>query len=144
MRIRFIFKVRFIDTASGSELDAVSFVQDVKLSEDTLDSYLNTEIADEGVVGGELYLKRTATGQPAIEVTYWHPSTPSNRLVDSLQAYTVSQLEDGIGEVGFEFTSAPRKQGFTKCSRALDSRCSYRSPHIDLGVGLFVRKVKVF
>jgi hypothetical protein len=103
MRIRFTFKARFIDTTSGSELEAVSFLQDVKLSEDILDSYLDTEIADEGVVGGELYLKRTATGQPAIEVTYWHPSTPGNRIVDSLQAYTDAQLDDGIGEGGFEF-----------------------------------------
>ena len=54
MRIRFTFKTRFIDTTSGSELEAVSFLQDVKLSEDILDSYLDTEIADEGVVGGEL------------------------------------------------------------------------------------------
>jgi len=36
-------------------------------------------------------------------VIYWHPSTPGNRLVDSLQTYTVFQLEDGIGEGGFEF-----------------------------------------
>lgn len=102
MRIRFTFNVLLIDTVSGSELDALIIVQDVKLTEDTLDSYLATEIADEGVMGGELYLKRTATGQPAIEVTYWHPGTPSNRLVDALQAYTVAQLDDGIGEGGFE------------------------------------------
>ena len=103
MRIKFTFNVRLIDSASGSELDAVSSVQDFKLTEDTLDAYFDPEIADEGVVGGELYLNRTSTGRQAIEVIYWHPSTPGNRLVDSLQTYTVSQLEDGIGEGGFEF-----------------------------------------
>jgi hypothetical protein len=102
MRIRFTFKVRFIDSASGSELEAPSFVQDFKLTEDTLEAYLDAEIADEGVVCGEVYLKGTNTGQPTIEVTYWHPGAPGNQLVDSLQAYTVSQLEDGIGEGGFE------------------------------------------
>lgn len=95
MRIRFTFKVRFIDTTSGSEMDAVSFVQDIKLSEDTLDSYPDTEIADEGVVGGELYLKRTVTGQPAIEVTYWHPSTPGDRLADTDETRIVDMNDDG-------------------------------------------------
>ena len=78
MRIRFTFKARFIDTTSGSELDAIRFLQDVKLSEDTLDSYLDTEIADEGVVGGELYLNRAVSGQPAIKVTYSQYAGQSN------------------------------------------------------------------
>ena len=103
MQIRFTYKVRFIDSASGSEFGSARSLQDTKLTEDTLDAYFDAQIADEGVVGGELYLRRTSNGWPAIEVTYWYPGTPNNRLLDSLQTYTVSQLEDGIGEGGFEF-----------------------------------------
>lgn len=103
MRITFTFDVRFIDSAYGSELDTTCSVQDFRLTEDTLDAYFDAKIADEGVVGGELYLKRISAGRPVIEVIYWHPGTPSNLLVESLQTYTVTQLEDGIGEGGFEF-----------------------------------------
>ena len=109
MRIAFVFQVRFVDSVSGSSVIAPSLVQDFRLSEETLDAYLDADIADAGVVGGEVSLKQTATGQPLIEVAYWHPGKPGDRLVHGLRAYTVSQLEDGIGEGGFEFAFAGQR-----------------------------------
>jgi hypothetical protein len=54
-------------------------------------------------------MKRTANGQPVIEVAYWFPGTPGNGLVSSLRAYTVSQLADGVGEGGFPFDFAGKR-----------------------------------
>jgi hypothetical protein len=102
MRVRFTFIVRFIDSGTGSELHALRFRESVMLTGVTLDTYLDTEIADEGVVGGEVYINGNAD-QPTLTVTYWHPGSPSNQLLDDLRAYTAAQLEDGIGEGGFEF-----------------------------------------
>ena len=102
MRIGFTFKVRFIDPVSGLEVHAPCIQQDIKLTDDTLAAYLDEDIADTGVVGGEVYLKRSTREEAAIEVTYWYPGMPDNQSIDSLRTYTVSQLEDGIGEGGFE------------------------------------------
>jgi hypothetical protein len=101
MRIAFAFLAHFVEAVSGTALHAPSFVQDVMLSEETLDTYFDADVADAGVVGGEVCLKRTANGLPTIEIAYWHPGMPSDRLVDCLRAYTVAQLADGIGEGGF-------------------------------------------
>ena len=54
MRIGLTFKVRFIDPASGLEIHAPSFQQDIKLTDDALATYLDEDIADTGVVGGEV------------------------------------------------------------------------------------------
>ncbi|EAQ79173.1 hypothetical protein DSM3645_26159 [Blastopirellula marina DSM 3645] len=102
MRIRFTFTVRFIDSVSGLELPSPSFVESSKLTEEDLDTYLDSEVADEGVVGGEVYLTRD-DGDARLEVYYWHPGPPSSQLVESLRVYTVAQIEDGVGEGGFEF-----------------------------------------
>lgn len=122
MRIGFTFKVRFIDPVSGLELHAPSLQQDIRLTDDTLATYLDEDIADTGVVGGEVYLKRSTKEEAAIEVTYWYPGTPDNQSIDSLRTYTVSQLEDGIGEGGFEVDL----DGWRLCVLADTDQCQIR------------------
>jgi len=102
MRIRFKFLADMYDAESGEELHAPAFLTNIKMTEYSLSTFLDAEIADAGVVGGHVHLN-AMKGQPTLQVDYWCPSMPPDWLIDSLKSYTVAQLEDGIGEGGFEF-----------------------------------------
>ena len=102
MRLTFTFPVRFKDATSRSEMPAPDLVQDIKLNDESLDNYLDAELADEGVMGGDVYL-RCKNGLPLLDVIYWYPTSPHSDLVHLLLTDTKAQLEDGIGEGGFEF-----------------------------------------
>ncbi|MBL9093174.1 MAG: ankyrin repeat domain-containing protein [Planctomycetaceae bacterium] len=101
MRIRLGYAVRFLDTTSGMELPVPTFPSSFKLTEEILDEYLDAEIADKGVTGGDIFLTEQ-DGNPMVNVDYWLPNVPTDSLIEYLRSYTAAQLEDGIGEGGFE------------------------------------------
>jgi hypothetical protein len=70
--------------------------------EDRLEGYLDAAIADQGVVGGIIRASVTEEGASQILVEYWSPAPLDQTTVDSLRRFTTAQLEDGIGEGGFQ------------------------------------------
>lgn len=93
--------MRVFDVESGTDSEISTFPPGMKLSETDLEPYLDDEIADQGVVGGEVRLN-LKDGSPSLDVDYWIQCFPSARVIDALEEFTVAQLEDGIGEGGFE------------------------------------------
>jgi hypothetical protein len=73
-----------------------------KLSDSGMDSFFGNELADQGVIGGEISLDMDKT-LPLIEVDFWVNSKPSTSFIELLERETSTQLKDGFGEGGFEF-----------------------------------------
>src|SRR6218665_2365554 len=101
MRIRFTYTVNIVDPETDEEVPRPKINGRFKVTEMTIDAYFRSEIADEGVVGGEFYLN-LEKNIPKFEVDYWFSGIPSDRLIESLRDYTAGQLADGAGENGFE------------------------------------------
>lgn len=101
MRINFFFNALF-DPAEGegfflrNDLSAP-----VSLSELRIANYLPSELADAGVTGGVVEL--AWTNQAVIRVSFWFPGQPPEWILSNLESVTISQMDDGIGEGGFEF-----------------------------------------
>jgi hypothetical protein len=66
------------------------------------ENYLDEELADAGIIGGELRVL-AQQGKAKLEVTYWAPGPISKKLIARLKDDTIGQLDDGIGENGFEY-----------------------------------------
>lgn len=112
MRIRFRFAAIFTDPTSDAEIPPPKPANDLDISTVELSEFFDPEIADEGVIGGQMRL-RFVRGLPTLEVVYRHPDRPTVRLIEALQAFTVGQLEDGIGEGGFECELARKRYHLT-------------------------------
>jgi hypothetical protein len=86
----------------------LSAIDGWRYEEDLLYNYLDMELVDLGVVGGEIKaVWRPSIGLEVV-VDYWAPATVPNAQVDALRDYTAGQLSDGIGEGGFEITVGGR------------------------------------
>ena len=104
MRLTYIFSARVSDDNSDAIVSAPDRLDGRKLTEDTVDKYLDRDLADLGVLGGEIRLS-AKDGEANVVVTYWLPGITDEALISRLQAYTVAQLDDGIGEGGFQIDS---------------------------------------
>lgn len=76
----------------------------IRLSEETIDRYLDAELADLGLTGGIIYVVNRDPSHVDIAVDYWSPERLGDRELDLLIQFTTGQLADGIGENGFEVT----------------------------------------
>ncbi len=101
MRLTYIFSASVSDDISDAIVSAPDQLDGRKLTEDTVDKYLDRDLADLGVLGGEIRLS-TKDAEAKVVVTYWLPEVVDEALISRLQAYTVAQLDDGIGEGGFQ------------------------------------------
>jgi hypothetical protein len=72
-----------------------------RYTDDTIQRYLDFELADAGICGGELRAK-VENGQAMVLIDYWGPANIASELIEQLEAHTLGQLDDGIGEGGFE------------------------------------------
>jgi len=76
--------------------------------EANLHQYLDFDIADLGVIGGDVDI--TVQNESAeLSISYWAPACMENGLKERLLDYSHGQLEDGFGECGIEFQSGKRK-----------------------------------
>jgi hypothetical protein len=73
-----------------------------------LESYLDYEIADRGVIGGVIRFA-VAEGVARILVDYWSPAPLNDSTLDLLREFTAGQMSDGVGEGGFEFAAQGRR-----------------------------------
>ena len=69
-----------------------------------MENYLDQDLADLGVVGGEIRVVAT-NGTARLKVVFWLPGSATDELVERLRADTVAQLDDGVGEGGFQFNA---------------------------------------
>jgi len=101
MRITFYLPVVFI----GEETDEpVEIPAGEKLSiecELKIADYFDRELADAGIIAGEIALSANESGH-FFTVNYWSPSSLSDKLLKQLQEETIAQFTDGMGENGFE------------------------------------------
>lgn len=72
-----------------------------KYEEDQLYYYLDDEHIDLGVIGGVIHLISNDS-QLFLVVDYWCPTALPDENLKSLKEYTHGQLEDGMGENGFQ------------------------------------------
>lgn len=63
---------------------------------------MDAAIADQGVVGGVIRAYVTEERVSQILDYYWSPAPLDEATVEALSEFTAAQLEDGIGEGGFE------------------------------------------
>lgn len=73
--------------------------------EDQFGNYLDTPVAEAGVIGGEV---RAAVQDGKVEllVDYWCPDSTSAEVLEQLRQYSIGQMSDGMGECGFVIDSA--------------------------------------
>lgn len=132
MRVTFSFTAELTDAKTGAHIrppDISHFI----VCDDRLEYYLPTEAVDAGAVGGEVWIS-VSNGDARLSVTYWIPNDPSDEILGLLKEDTVAQLEDGIGEGGFEFklcerplVAKPQTECFLTCELVDDGR-SGRAP----------------
>lgn len=107
MRLTFVVPAHVSEKTSDIEIVAPQSLNGwlATEAEDCLENYLDANIADLGIVGGEVHTA-CVNGKASLHVIYWIPTGVSQQVIEQLQRTTLSQLDDGIGEGGFEFNSA--------------------------------------
>jgi hypothetical protein len=91
-----------VDEGSDRRVVAPRALGEWSFREDRLEGYLDAAIADQGVVGGIIRASLTEGGALQILVDYWSPTALGETTLECLRDFTAAQLEDGIGEGGFE------------------------------------------
>ena len=105
--MKFLYRVSAFVVEEGSDrrVDAPRDLGEWSYGEDRLEPYLDAEVADQGVVGGLIRAALTEEGVPQILVEYWSAVTLDETTLKALGEFTAVQMEDGVGEGGFEVLS---------------------------------------
>jgi hypothetical protein len=98
-----------VEAGSDRQVAAPLTLSEWSYREDRLEGYLDAAIADQGVVGGVIRASVTEEGALQILVDYWSPTVLDETTVQLLREFTTAQLEDGIGEGGFEAVAEGRR-----------------------------------
>jgi hypothetical protein len=101
MRLTLTFLAHVTDKTSGSEVFPPKSLNGRSATDDLLENYLDAVLVDAGVTGGTVRIF-TENDKVTLEVLYWIPNDTSELLIDRLRADTIAQLDDGIGEGGFD------------------------------------------
>lgn len=102
MRITFLFDALILRPDSDEPLLIEDLPSDLQLAEESLADYLPFTLADAGAIGGRAFL-HAQRGVRQIHVVYWVPEDFSASQLEQLGQDTIIQMEDGLGEGGFEF-----------------------------------------
>jgi len=89
------------DATTGQAVEASSGLDGLPLTDDPLSDHLDPQLADAGVIGGEIQLSVEGT-TCGFRVIYWVPAEFSTDEISQLELYTCAQFDDGVGEDGFE------------------------------------------
>ncbi|MGN6544228.1 MAG: ankyrin repeat domain-containing protein [Aureliella sp.] len=104
-KIQFSFDAQVLDFVSDEPVPVQ--VQDLSISEEKIENFLPLELAQRGIIGGEVSL--TASPEKAtVTITYWAPGPVDDSLVQGLLEATHMQVVDGLGEGGFPFHRGDR------------------------------------
>lgn len=102
MRYTFCFPAVLARAADESTPDAMPEIGDILLEAEHMDIYMEVELADVGIVGGQIHLTGSF-GSYTIEVHYWAPTSLDRPTIEALGNDTLAQMNDGMGEGGFDF-----------------------------------------
>jgi hypothetical protein len=67
-------------------------------------NYISSELAEQGIVGGDIRASWTSDRGLEVVTDYWMPDASHTSYINQLRDETIGQLSDGIGEGGFEIT----------------------------------------
>lgn len=98
-----------IEEGSDRQVIAPKTLGEWSYQGDRLENYLDAAIADQGLVGGVVRASLMEEGTVQILVDYWSPTSLDETTIELLKEFTASQLEDGIGESGFEVVDEGRR-----------------------------------
>jgi hypothetical protein len=101
MRLTFSFRADVTDRHSDRTLPAPASIDGLRLSDVLCAKYLDDELADLGIVGGEIHAA-IRRGKAVLDVRYWIPDGTAEEIIERLREDTKRQLDDGIGECGFD------------------------------------------
>ncbi len=108
MRVTFVFSGAVRDTNSDdAHLPAPDLLDGWQATDGLMENYLDQDLADLGVSGGRIGVI-VRNGTAWLNVVYWLPGNATEELVEQLRRDTIGQLDDGIGEGGFEFNADGR------------------------------------
>lgn len=107
-------KITICGLAMAHEPLSDTLIQDVTVLEcldgccygengENIADYLDTELADIGIIGGTIRCSFSHSGGLKLWTDYWAPQRLGEDDLAKLVQYTISQWEDGIGESGFRF-----------------------------------------
>jgi len=102
MRIAFSIPVQAFDSISEATAEIPMSIGGRLLTEQRLATWLDPEVADQGVVGGEVRLWTKEKDGPHLQIVYWLPTRPTDDLILRLRDDLLVQLDDGVGEGGFD------------------------------------------
>jgi len=89
------------DPQSDREVPAPDGLDGWTCEEFTLEAYLDEEIADLGLIGGEIRAE-VRGGSPAILIEFRAPGALDDEAAEALRDFASGQMADGVGENGFE------------------------------------------
>jgi len=101
MRVTFLFEVKIEGAKSGCTEMSPENVE-LKICDDLMENYISQDLADFGLIGGETWFVHRID-KSHLKIVFWAPEAPSEELVSRLKTDVIGQLEDGLGEGGFEF-----------------------------------------
>ena len=101
MRLTFSFDAQLEFTDSGCEAMPKD-IERLVVCRDRLENYLEVDLADIGVSGGEIWIT-VSGGKVRLNTTFSILPEITKELVERILDDTVAQLDDGMGEGGFEF-----------------------------------------
>jgi hypothetical protein len=105
MKVTYRMNACVFEESSGKQVDPPPNLNGWSYQGDPLSIYFDSSIADQGVVGGVINASITRNGVILLIIDYWVPKILDNPMIESLKDFTISQLEDGVGEGGFEVTT---------------------------------------
>jgi len=108
MKITFRIPASYFDAETGDQLRSIPS-SSADYTEDALENYLTADLIDIGITGGRIHFVFTNSGEAEIIVNYWAPNSLRDADLASLKEFTLGQIDDGIGEGGFEVVVPDRK-----------------------------------
>lgn len=127
MRLTFYYSCTILDAVSGGILQLPHSLHGVVVTQDRLADYLDSELADAGVIGGEIRLDVNRR-RCQFAVVYWIPESFLGEHIERLESYTSAQFDDGIGEDGF-----PVEVSGTSASALADTEAEVSRELVDDG-----------
>lgn len=104
MRITVSADVAVFDATTDAPITDAALLDalpEVNFPDSACAQYLDSDLSDLGLVGGETSLARQGN-EPRMQMIFWAPSPLAPAQLERLTEYAIGQWEDGIGEGGFE------------------------------------------
>jgi len=100
MKAVFRWRAFTTDPNTGEEISVPADLDGWSYREDRLENYLDSPLAEAGVIGGE-FRAAVQDGKAEVLLDFWYPGSMPADLLDLLRENAIGQVSDGMGEGGF-------------------------------------------